>query len=212
MRRQLRFIYQKLRNQQVFFTIRSDCQCIRDCQLARDFAVTDWLTVIYRYFGGNPDEWSDFISKGFVASAIFILYTRKFNPMFSDYQNRIFDFDIAALDMMNLEWSDIFPRSQISLPFVISLIFLRDIVETKVIREATLKNHISGSWRGRSISTIGLEPPWSQLNWRSIKRLWCVPMPGVARDNGQEGRKSLGPCNRTFYCDFLVYRMSVGVA
>ena len=40
-------------------------------------AVTEWLTVIYRYFGGNPDEGSDFISKGFVASAIFILYTRK---------------------------------------------------------------------------------------------------------------------------------------
>ena len=29
-------------------------QCIGDCQLARDFAVTEWLTVIYRYFGGNP--------------------------------------------------------------------------------------------------------------------------------------------------------------
>ena len=63
----------------------------------------------YRYFGGNPDEGSDFISEGFVASAIFILYTRKINPIFSDFQNWIFDFDIAALDMMNLEWSYIFP-------------------------------------------------------------------------------------------------------
>ena len=44
-----------------------------------------------------------FISKGFVASAIFMLYTRKINPIFSDFQNRIFDFEIAALDMMNLE-------------------------------------------------------------------------------------------------------------
>ena len=42
-----------------------------DYQLDRDFALTDWLTVISRYFGGNPDEGSDFISKGFVASAIF---------------------------------------------------------------------------------------------------------------------------------------------
>ena len=47
----------------IFSAFRSDCQCIGDCELARDFAVTDWLTVIYRYFGGNPDEGSDFISK-----------------------------------------------------------------------------------------------------------------------------------------------------
>ena len=76
-----------------------------------------------------------------------MLYTRKINPIFSDCQNRIFDFDIAALDMMNLEWSYIFPRSRINLPFVVSFILLGDIVETKVIRETTLKNHISGSRR-----------------------------------------------------------------
>ena len=120
----------------------SDGQRIGDCQLARDFAVTEWLTVIYRYFGGNPDEGSDFISKRFVASAFFILYTRKFNPIFSDFQNRIFDFDIAALDMTNLEWSDIFPRSRINLPFVMPFVLLRDIGETKLIREATLKGQI----------------------------------------------------------------------
>ena len=89
-----------------------------------DFAVTEWLTVIYRYFGGNPDEGSDFISKGFVASAIFILYTHKVNLIFSDFQNWIFDFDIAALDMTNLEWSYIFPRSRISLSFVVSFVLL----------------------------------------------------------------------------------------
>ena len=157
--------------------------------MARDFAVTDLLTLFYRYFGGNPDEGSDFISKGFVASAIFILYTGKINPIFSDFQNRIFDFDIAALDVMNLEWPYIFPRSLINLPFVVPFILLGVIVETKAIRETTLKNHISGSRRGISISRIGLEPPWSQLNLGSIKRLWCVQMPGIARDNGQEGRK-----------------------
>ena len=111
------------------------------------FAVTDWLTVISRYFSGNPDEGSVFISKGFVASAIFMLYTRKLNPIFSDIQNGIFDFEVAALDMMNFEWSYIFPRSRINLLFLVSFIFLGDIGETKLIREATLKNHISGSWR-----------------------------------------------------------------
>ena len=137
------------------------------CQLSRNFAVTDWLTVFCRYFGGNPDEGSDFISKGF----IFMLYTPKINPFFSDFQNRIFDFEIAALDMMNLDWSYIFPRSRINLSFVISFIFLGDIVETKVIREATLKNHISGSRQGISNLRIGLELPSSQLISGSIKRL-----------------------------------------
>ena len=141
--------------------MRSDCQCIGDCQLARDFAVTDWLTVISRYFSENPHEGFNFIRKGLVASAIFMLYTRKINPIFSDIENRIFDFEVAALDMMNLEWSYIFPRSQINLPFVVSFIFLGDIGETKLIREATLKGHISGSLRGISILRYGLESPWS---------------------------------------------------
>ena len=73
--------------------------------------------------------------------------------------------------LMNLEWSYIFPRSRINLLFVISLIFLGDIVETKVIREATLKCHISASRQGIPISRIGLELPWSQLDLGSIKRL-----------------------------------------
>ena len=139
--------------------------------MARDFAVADWLTVIYRYFGGNPDEGSDFISNGFVASAIFMSYTRKINPIFSDIQNRIFDFEVAALDMMNFQLPYIFPRSRINLPLVISFVFLGDKGETKLIREATLKGHISGSRQGIPISRIGLEPPWSQLNLGSIKHL-----------------------------------------
>ena len=65
--------------------------------------------IITRYFSGNPDEGSDFIRKGFVASAIFMLYTRKINPIFSDIQNRIFELELAALDMMSFEWSYIFP-------------------------------------------------------------------------------------------------------
>ena len=143
----------------------------RRLSVGRDSAVTDWLTVIYRYFGGNPAEGSDFISNGFVASAIFILYTRKSNLIFSDFQNRIFDLDIAALDVMNLAWSYIFPRSRINLPLVIPFGFLGDKGETNLIHDATLKGHISGSRRGIPISRIGLEPPWSQLNLGSIKRL-----------------------------------------
>ena len=132
--------------------------------------VTDWLTVISRYFSGNPDEGLNFIKKGFVASAILLLYTRKINPISSDIQNPIFDFEVAALDMMKFEWCYILPRSRINLLFVVSFIFLGDMVETKLIRAATLKNHPSGSWRGISILRIGLRLHWSQLNLESVKR------------------------------------------
>ena len=100
-----------------------------------------------------------------------MLYTRKINPIFSDFQNRIFDFEVAALDMMHFEWSYIFPRSQINHPFVVSFIFLGHIGETKLICGATLKGHISGSLRGVTILRYGLQSPWSQLNLGSIKRL-----------------------------------------
>ena len=59
--------------------------------------------------------------------------------------------------MMHFEWSYIFPRSRINLHFVVSFIFLGDIGKTKLIREATLNNHISGSLRGISILRHGLE-------------------------------------------------------
>ena len=90
-----------------------------------------------------------------------MLYTRKINPIFPDFQNRIFDFVIAALDMMNLEWPYIFPRSRINLLLVIPFVFLGDKEETKLIREATLKGHPSGSRRGIPISRMGLELPWA---------------------------------------------------
>ena len=73
--------------------------------------------------------------------------------------------------MMHFEWSYIFPRSRINLPFVVSFIFPGDISETRLIREATLNNHISGSQRGIPIVRLGLELPWSQLNLESVKRL-----------------------------------------
>ena len=74
-----------------------------------------------------------------------MLYSRKTNPIFSDIRNRIFDFQVAALDMMNFEWSYIFPQSRMNFPSVVSFIFLGDIGKAKLIREATLKNHMSSS-------------------------------------------------------------------
>ena len=73
--------------------------------------------------------------------------------------------------MMNFEWSYIFSGSRINLHFVVSFILLGDIGKTKLIREATLKGHISGSQRGVPILRTGFEPPWSQLNLGSVKRL-----------------------------------------
>ena len=64
--------------------------------------------------------------------------------------------------MMIFEWSYIFPRSRINLPFVVPFIFLGDIGKAKFIREATLKSHISGSLRGVPILRYGLESPWYQ--------------------------------------------------
>ena len=73
--------------------------------------------------------------------------------------------------MMTFEWSYIFPRSRINLPFVVSYIFLGDMGETKLIPKANLKRHISSSMRGVTILRYGLESPWSQLNLRSVKPL-----------------------------------------
>ena len=118
-----------------------------------------------------------------------MLYTRKINLIFSDIQNRIFDFEVAALDMMNPEWSYIFPRSRINLLFVVSFIFPGDIGETKWIRETTLKSHISSSLRGVTILRYGLELPRSQLNLRKHQTLLMCTHARCSKDNGQEGRK-----------------------
>ena len=90
------------------------------------------------------------------------LYTRKINPIFSDIPNQISDSEVAAIDMMNFEWSYSFYRSQINFLFVVSFIFLGDIGEIKLIREATLKHHISGSLRG--------DMGWNRLGLNLIKK------------------------------------------
>ena len=125
-----------------------------------------------------------------------MLYTPKINPIFSDIQNRIFDFEVTALDMMDFERSYIFPRSRIKLPFVVSFTFLGDIGETKLIREAIFKSHISGSLRRVAILRYGLESPSSELNLGSVKDPWFAHLPVGSKDHGQEGRKgftTLGP-------------------
>ena len=66
--------------------------------------------------------------------------------------------------MTNLEWSDIFLQSRINLPFVMPFVFLRDIGETKLIREATLKGQISGSLRELGWNRIGLNLIWEASN------------------------------------------------
>ena len=108
-------------------------------------------------------------------------YTRQINRIFSDIQKQILDFEVAALDMMTFEWSYIFLRSRINLPFVVSFIFLGDIGETKLIREATLKHHISSSLQGIPILRRGLELPWSQLKLACVKRPWYVNLPVVSK-------------------------------
>ena len=128
-----------------------------------------------------------------------MLYTRKSNLIFSDIQNRIFDFEVAALDVMNFEWSYIFPRPRINLLFVVSFISLGDIGESKLISETTLKNHISGSLRGIPILRLQLVLPWSQFNFEHAHR------PAVSKDHGAEGRK----CFTTLGQNILIWFSSI---
>ena len=101
-----------------------------------------------------------------------MLYTRKINPISSDTQNGIFDFEVAALNMMNFEWSYIFPRSRINLSSVVSFIYSWRYRRSKIDSGGHFEeNHISDSLRGISILGYGVELPWSQLNLKSVKRL-----------------------------------------
>ena len=125
-----------------------------------------------------------------------MLYTRKINPIFSAFQNRIFDFEVAALDMTRFEWSYMFPPTRINVSFVPSFILLGDLGETKLIRGATSKYHISGPLQGIPILRLGFGLPWSQLIFGSVKRPWYANLPVVSKDHGQVCRKcftSLGP-------------------
>ena len=130
---------------------RSDIHCFDSWRLVRDFSVTASLTVIYRYFSAIRDEDSQVFRNCIDASAIFTLYTRNLNPNFSGCRNRIFDFDIPALDLTSFEWTYVLPYARISFPFVLPSICLRDMGKTKLIREATCEDHISCRLQGMTI-------------------------------------------------------------
>ena len=68
------------------------------------------------------------------ASAIFTFYTRNLNPNFSGCRNRIFDFDIPALDLTSFEWTYVLPYARINFPFILPSICLKDMGKTKLIR------------------------------------------------------------------------------
>ena len=140
-----------------FLRFRSDTHCFGSWRLARDFSVTASLTVIYRY----RDEDSNVFRNCIDASAIFTSYTRNLNLNFSRYRNRIFDFDIPALDLTSFEWTYVLPYARINFPFVLPSICLRDMGKTKLIREATCEGHISCCLRGMTIRKHGMYSQYS---------------------------------------------------
>ena len=104
-----------------FLRFRSDIHCFDSWRLVRDFSVTASLTVIYRYFSANRDEDSKVFRNCIDASAIFTFYTRNLNPNFSGCRNRIFDFDIPALDLTSFEWTYVLPYARIFFSFCLAL-------------------------------------------------------------------------------------------
>ena len=99
-----------------FLRFRSDIHCFDCWRLDRDFTVTASLTVYNGNFNAIRDEGSKVFRNCVDASAIFTFYTRNLNPNFSGCRNRIFDFDIPALDLTSFEWTSqkflfLFPSS-----------------------------------------------------------------------------------------------------
>ena len=78
---------------------RSDIHCFDCWRLDRDFTVTASLTVYNGNFNAIRHEGSKAFRNCMNASAIVTSYTRNLNPNFSGCRNRIFDFDIPALDL-----------------------------------------------------------------------------------------------------------------
>ena len=171
-----------------FLRLRSDIHCFDSWRLVRDFSVTACLTVIYRYFCANRDEDSKVFRNCIDASAIFTFYTRNLNPNFSGCRNRIFDFDIPALDLTTFEWTYVFPYARINFPFVLPSICLRDMGKTKLIREATSEGHISCRLRGMTIRKRGMYSQYSRRNLGSFVRLASPHVRASVMDHGQEGR------------------------
>ena len=171
-----------------FLRFRSDIHCFDSWRLVRDFSVTASLTVIYRYFSAIRDEDSKVFRNYIDASAIFTFYTRNLNPNFSGCRNRIFDFDIPALDLTSFEWTYVLPYARINFPFVLPSICLREMGKTKLIREATCEGHISCRLRGMTMRKSGMYSQYSRRNLGSFIRLASPHVRASVMDHGQEGR------------------------
>ena len=179
-----------------FLRFRSDSHCFDSWRLARDFSVTARLTVIYRYFSANRDEDSKVFRKCIDASAIFSFYTGNPNPHFSGCRNRIFDFDIPALDLTSFEWTYVLPYAPINFPLVLPSICLRDMGKTKLIREATCEGHISCRLRGMTIRKRGMYSQYSRRNLGSIIRLASPHVRASVMDHGESAGLGRGWCRR----------------
>ena len=171
-----------------FLCFRSDIHCFDCWRLDRDFNVTASLTVINGNFNAIRHEGSKVVRNCMDASAIFIINTRNLNPNFSGCRNRIFDFDIPALDLTSFEWTYVLPYARINFPFILPSICLRDTGKTKLIREATCEGHISCRLRAMTIRKRGM---YSQYSRRNLESIICLASPHVrasVMDHGQEGR------------------------
>ena len=98
---------------------RSDIHCFDCWRLDRDFTVTASLTVYNGNFNAIRHEGSKAFRNCMDSSAIFTSYTRNLNPDFSGCRNRIFDFDIPALDLTSVEWTYVLPYARINFPFIL---------------------------------------------------------------------------------------------
>ena len=144
-----------------FLRFRSDIHCFGSWRLAHDFTVTASLTVINGNFNAIREEGSKVFRNCIDASAIFTFYTRNLNPNFSGCRNRIFDFDIPALDLTSFEWTYVLPYARINFPFILPSICLKHMGKTKLIREATCEGHISCCLRGMTIRKRGMYSQYS---------------------------------------------------
>ena len=171
-----------------FLRFRSDIHCFDSWRLARDFSVTASLTVINGNTSAIRDKGSEVLRNCMDASAIFTFHTRTLNPNFSGCRNRIFDFDILALDLTSFEWTYVLPYARINFPFILPSIRLRDMGKTKLIRQATCEGHISCRLRGMTIRKRGMYSQYSRRNLGSIICLASPHMRASVMDHGQEGR------------------------
>ena len=144
-----------------FLRFRSDIHCFDSWRLVRHLSITGSLTVIYRYFSANCDEDSKVFRNCVDASAIFTSYTRNLNLNFSGCRNRIFDFDIPALDLTSFEWTYVPPHARTNFPFILPSISLRDMGKTKLIRVSTCEGHISCRLRGMTVGKRGMYSQYS---------------------------------------------------